>query len=85
MLLCTTRLGREYLRSKSAYPLIRELEKNVENNEISELCDRFVNMLMRGEIGTDQVEELPTKSAEDEDDISEDEDSDDDNAIVEVV
>ena len=85
LLLCTTRLGREYLRSKSAYPLIRELEKNVENNEISELCDRFVNMLMRGEIGTDQVEELPTKSAEDEDDISEDEDSDDDNAIVEVV
>lgn len=27
LLLCTTKAGREYLRSKSVYPLIRELEK----------------------------------------------------------
>ncbi|CAR21506.1 Protein HGH1 [Lachancea thermotolerans] len=85
LLLCTTKKGREYLRSKSVYPLVRELEKNVENNDISELCDRIVNMLMRGEIGTDQIEEMPTRNAEDEKSrLSDDEDSEDDNAIVEV-
>ncbi|SCU79407.1 LAFA_0B02938g1_1 [Lachancea sp. 'fantastica'] len=85
LLLCTTKVGREFLREKSVYPLIRELEKNVDNNDISELCDRVVNMLMRGEIGNDQVEELPTRNAEDaqEDGDSEEEDDDDD-AIVEV-
>ncbi|CEP62755.1 Hgh1p LALA0_S06e03048g [Lachancea lanzarotensis] len=86
LLLCTTKSGRAYLREKSVYPLIRELEKNVDNNEISELCDRVVNMLMRGEIGNDQVEELPAKNAEDaeEDEDKESEDEDDDDAIVEV-
>ncbi|SCU96714.1 LANO_0E14158g1_1 [Lachancea nothofagi CBS 11611] len=85
LLLCTTKAGREYLRSKSVYPLIRELEKNVNNEEISELCDRVVNMLMRGEVGNDQVEDLPARNAEDERDIeSSDEESDGDNAIVEV-
>ncbi|SCU82892.1 LAME_0C03268g1_1 [Lachancea meyersii CBS 8951] len=93
LLLCTTKVGREYLREKSVYPLVRELEKNVENNDISELCDRVVNMLMRGEIGNDQIEELPTRSADDdqeqhiqenEESDVDDDDDDDDDAIVEV-
>ncbi|SCU85822.1 LADA_0D09956g1_1 [Lachancea dasiensis] len=82
LLLCTTRFGREFLRSKSVYPLIRELEKNSQNEEISELCDRVVNMLMRGEIDTDQIEEMPTRNAEDE--KEEEESDEDDNVIVEV-
>ncbi|AEY94501.1 FAAL150Wp [Eremothecium gossypii FDAG1] len=79
LLLCTTANGREYLRSKSVYPLIRELHKNVENEEIGELCHRIVNMLMRGEPENEKVEEIVSKSAEDESEESDDE------AIVEVL
>ncbi|KAL6943183.1 Protein hgh1 [Hanseniaspora osmophila] len=96
LLLCTTKAAREYMRSKSVYPLIREMHKNVENDDIDELTVRVVNMLMRGDPNT-PVEEMPVKSAEDlpleEDDAidanteaeKEDEsDDEDDEAIVEV-
>lgn len=93
LLLCTTRAGREYLRSKSVYPLVRELHKNIDNEDIGELCHRVVNMLMRGEPENVQVEEVISKSADeentgkkDEGEEEEEEDySDDDDAIVEVV
>lgn len=81
LLLCTTKEGREYLRSKSVYPLIRELHKNVENENIGELCYRIVNVLMRGEPESNHVEELPAKSAEDAEQNDED---DEDDEIVEV-
>ncbi|SCV03493.1 LAMI_0H08592g1_1 [Lachancea mirantina] len=91
LLLCTTRSSREYLREKSVYPLIRSLEKNIENEDITDVCYRIVNMLMRGEIGTTEVEELPSRNAENEDDTAEqnvsneDDDDDDENGIVEVI
>ncbi|CCK71672.1 Hgh1p KNAG_0H02570 [Huiozyma naganishii CBS 8797] len=61
LLLCTTHAAREYLRSKSVYPLVRELHKNVEDENIADLCYRVVNMLMRGEPEAEAVEELPSK------------------------
>lgn len=64
LLLCTTHAGREYLRSKSVYPLVRELHKNVEDEDIGELCYRVVNMLMRGDPSAGPVEDLPAKSAD---------------------
>ncbi|UCS19628.1 uncharacterized protein HLK63_D05731 [Nakaseomyces glabratus] len=79
LLLCTTKAGREFMRSKSVYPLIRELHKNVEDEDIGELCYRIVNMLMRGDPNA-PVEEMPAKSAEDGDD----EDEDDEDALMEV-
>ncbi|KAH7589234.1 probable FAM203 family protein HGH1 [Nakaseomyces glabratus] len=79
LLLCTTKAAREFMRSKSVYPLIRELHKNVEDEDIGELCYRIVNMLMRGDPNA-PVEEMPAKSAEDGDD----EDEDDEDALMEV-
>lgn len=79
LLLCTTKAAREFMRSKSVYPLIRELHKNVEDEDIGELCYRIVNMLMRGDPNA-PVEEMPAKSVEDGDD----EDEDDEDALMEV-
>ncbi|ODV95806.1 hypothetical protein PACTADRAFT_84682 [Pachysolen tannophilus NRRL Y-2460] len=73
LLLCSTRQCREYLRSKSVYPLIRELHKCYEDELIQELCDRLVQMLMRDEAPTTEEVEA----------FNSDEDSDDDK-IVEV-
>ncbi|KAK5779849.1 Hgh1p PWA37_001792 [Arxiozyma heterogenica] len=84
LLLCTTKAAREYMRSKSVYPLIRELHKNVEDEDIGELCYRIVNMLMRGDPDVTTFEEMPSKSAETEPNIDEDEDEDDD-AMIEIV
>lgn len=80
LLLSTTKVGREYLRSKSVYPLIRELHKNVEDEDIGELCHRIVNVLMRGEPSANQLEELPSKAADDKEN-GQDSDEED---IVEV-
>lgn len=84
LLLCTTRVGREFLRSKSVYPLIRELHKNINNEDIGELCNRLVNMLMRGEPEESHIEDMVAKSA-DIDAESDDGDESDDEAIVEVL
>lgn len=49
LLLCSTRKGRYFLRSKSVYPLVRELHKETKDETITELCDRLVQMLKRDE------------------------------------
>ena len=49
LLLCSTRKGRDFLRSKSVYPLVRELHKETKDETITELCDRLVQMLKRDE------------------------------------
>lgn len=72
LLLCTTRPVREYLRAKSVYPIIRELHKALEAEDVHDLIDRLVQMLMR--------DEAP-EAAED----AEMESDEDDNNIVEVV
>jgi hypothetical protein len=56
LLLCATRKGREFLRGKSVYPLVRELHKESKDEAITELCDRFVQMLMRDE-GKEKTDE----------------------------
>lgn len=56
LLLCATRKGREFLRSKSVYPVVRELHKESKDDKVSELCDRLVQMLMRNE-GEDKPDE----------------------------
>jgi hypothetical protein len=77
VLLSSTRTIREILRKKSVYPLIRELHKNVSDEDIEEVCDRLVQVLMRDE------EYEPQEKVEE---IKEDEEeSDDDDAIMEVV
>lgn len=100
LLLCSTKSAREYLRSKSVYPLIRELHKNSNNDKVQEICDRIVQMLMRDEDpNNDKMEEIPTKEElgdieSDEEEAKKieqrleeeaEEESSDDDEIVEVV
>ncbi|GME95786.1 unnamed protein product [Ambrosiozyma monospora] len=70
LLLCVNRSGREYLRGKSVYPLIRELHKNHGEDElIEELCDRLVQMLMRDEAPSNaEVDAMHSDDTSDEDD-----------------
>lgn len=81
LLLCSTKQIREYLRGKSVYPLIRELHKNVDNEDIADLCERIVQMLMRDEDPENKVERLPEIKHEDDEDYE----SDGDDQIVEVL
>ncbi|CDK26193.1 unnamed protein product [Kuraishia capsulata CBS 1993] len=78
LLLCVTRFGREYLRKKSVYPLIRELHKAYEDELIAELCDRLVQMLMRDEPPSNEEVKAMHSDAESDDD-------DDDDKITEIL
>lgn len=83
LLLCTTRPTREFLREKSVYPLIRELHKNIDNDDVAEICERLVQMLMRDENPNhEKVEEIPEKI--DLDQEGDDYESEGDEEIVEV-
>lgn len=64
-LLTTTREGREYLRSISVYPIIRETHLRIDDEGVREACERLVQVLMRDEAepGTEAGLEV-----EDEDD-----------------
>ncbi|RLV96167.1 Protein HGH1 [Spathaspora sp. JA1] len=68
LLLCTTRQGREYLRTKSVYAIIKELHKENNNEQVVDLCDRVVQMLKRDEQAVEEEEE---ESDEDDDKIVE--------------
>lgn len=70
LLLCTAREGREYLREKAVYTLIRELHKAKSSEQIADLCDRLVQMLQRDEAPVEEVD---------------DEEDDEDDEIVEVL
>lgn len=74
LLLSTRKEMRELLREKSVYPLVRELHKVTDSEDVSELCDRVVQLLMRDE-ETSKGEEV---------EMEVDSDSDDDK-IVEIV
>jgi len=49
LLLSSTRHGREVLRAKSVYAVVREVHLQVEDEDVREVCDRIVQVLMRGE------------------------------------
>ncbi|KGU07668.1 hypothetical protein MEQ_03422 [Candida albicans P87] len=72
LLLCTTREAREYLREKQVYSIIKELHKAIEIEQVTDLCDRVVQMLKR--------DEAPQSA-----DIEEIESDSDDDKIVEIV
>ncbi|RDW77173.1 hypothetical protein BP6252_05226 [Coleophoma cylindrospora] len=56
MLLTTTREGRDLMRAIRVYPIIRELHMHVDHDEVREVCERFVQVLMRDEEGEEKVE-----------------------------
>uniref|UniRef100_A0A060T8C6 Protein HGH1 homolog n=1 Tax=Blastobotrys adeninivorans TaxID=409370 RepID=A0A060T8C6_BLAAD len=77
LLLCTKREMREYLRLRSFYPVIRELHKNVEEDEIRQLSERLVQMLMGDEEPQPKVQEIDNNNNNDDDD--------DEDVVAEVV
>ncbi|CCH41209.1 hypothetical protein BN7_746 [Wickerhamomyces ciferrii] len=82
LLLCSSKETRNYLRTKSVYPLIRELHKNIDNDDLADVVERLVNMLMRDEApegSEDKIEEIDEKMEEP------DYESDGDEEIVEVL
>lgn len=94
LLLCSTRKGRDFLREKSTYPVIRELHKEAKDEEITDICDRVVQMLMRdeGEQKPDneeieEIKEIVNKIEEINEDVEmkgTDDESDDDGEMVVV-
>ncbi|ORX78558.1 DUF383/DUF384 domain-containing protein [Basidiobolus meristosporus CBS 931.73] len=49
VLLTTTREGRDILRAKKVYPIVREAHLAEQDSEIQEVADRIVQMIMRDE------------------------------------
>lgn len=69
LLLTTTREGRDLMRQIKVYPIVRETHAHVEDEEVREACDRFVQVIMRDEEDEGEGVEPPkVEELEDEDD-----------------
>lgn len=69
MLLTTTRPGRDKLREKKVYPIVRELHLQTDDDEVRENCDRLVQVIMRDEEGEEsEMPEMPKVAEIDDDD-----------------
>ncbi|KAK9480127.1 hypothetical protein V1514DRAFT_326484 [Lipomyces japonicus] len=51
ILLGSTKAGRDYMRDRGVYPLVREVHLNVEDEDVREICERFVQLIMADEPG----------------------------------
>ena len=67
LLLCTTRWGREYLRTHGVYEVVRALHEQETNDAVSEHVERLVNLLKRAE-GPETAQDLQVEEIEEEDD-----------------
>ncbi|KAK9237350.1 hypothetical protein V1525DRAFT_360810 [Lipomyces kononenkoae] len=68
VLLGSTRYGRDFMRNNGVYPLVRELHLAIENDDVREICERFVQLIMAdepGEAATNQRLQI-TEAAEEE-------------------
>ncbi|TIA28793.1 DUF383-domain-containing protein [Aureobasidium pullulans] len=75
LLLTTTREGRDFLREKNVYAVIRELHMHTESPDVQEACDRVVQIIARDEEGEGEEPPQPPKVQE----------IDDEDELVEVV
>jgi hypothetical protein len=67
LLLCTTRWGREYLRTHGVYEVVQVLHEQETNDTVSEHIERLVNLLKRTE-GPETAQDLQVEPIEEEDD-----------------
>ncbi|KAH9933384.1 DUF383-domain-containing protein [Fomitopsis serialis] len=74
LLLCTTRWGRDYMRSHGVYEIVRALHENEQVDKISEHVERLVNFLQRAE-GPDTQDDTASGIVEAAEDAEADEDS----------
>ena len=58
--LCSTKFGREYLRSKQVYLVMRELHKWEKEEAVKETCEALVSMLISDEpeLGMENLHEV---------------------------
>ncbi|KZV68777.1 DUF383-domain-containing protein [Peniophora sp. CONT] len=71
LLLCTTRWGRDYLRTNGVYQIVRAHHEQEQEDKVLVLIDRLVNLLKRDESETtmnDGVIESAEAAEDDEDD-----------------
>jgi hypothetical protein len=66
ILLTSTRHGRDILRKRKVYPVIRNLHRAEQNEQVCDAAERVVQMLMRDEAPEPQ-EETKTVPEDDED------------------
>ena len=67
LLLCTTRWGRDHLRTHGVYEVVRALYKQETNDGVLEHVERLVNLLKRAE-GPETAQDLQVEEMEDDDD-----------------
>ncbi|KAG9663299.1 DUF383-domain-containing protein, partial [Aureobasidium melanogenum] len=64
LLLTTTREGRDFMREKNVYAVIRELHLHTESPDVQEACDRVVQIIARDEEGEGEEPPQPPKIEE---------------------
>jgi hypothetical protein len=70
LLLSTEKESRDVLRKKQVYPIIRDCHAAVEDEEVRDACDRFVQVLMRDESNDDdEMQKKLREIQEDEEDM----------------
>jgi hypothetical protein len=68
LLLCTTRWGRDYLRTHGVYEVVRALHEQETNDAVSEQVERLVNVIQRAE-GPETAQDLQVEEIEEDDDM----------------
>ena len=66
LLLCTTRWGRDYLRTHGVYEVVRALHEQEINDAVSEHVERLVNLLKSAE-GPETAQEPQVEEVEEDD------------------
>jgi hypothetical protein len=67
LLLCTTRWGRDHLRTRGVYEVIQALHGQETNDAVSEHVERLVNLLKRSE-GPETAQDAQVEEIVEEDD-----------------
>ncbi|KAI9209911.1 uncharacterized protein BJ171DRAFT_594922 [Polychytrium aggregatum] len=66
LLLTNTRNGRDYLRAKKAYPILRNLHLIEKNEAVRDRIERFVDVVMADEPKDNKIEEIDDDSSDEE-------------------
>ena len=66
LLLCTTRWGRDFLRTHGVYEVVQALHEQEANDAVSEHVERLVNLLKRDE-GPETAQDLQVEEVEEDD------------------
>ncbi|CAE7216892.1 unnamed protein product [Rhizoctonia solani] len=71
LLLCTTRLAREFMRANGVYEVVQKMHETEQSPPVVEHIERLVNLLKRDEGPDTAIEEVPLEVAEPKTDAAE--------------